>query len=422
FQLGLGFFAWGTGASRQMIEVMSRCHLTPSFTTICKVIKNVGDESINSAHDLVNSRPHLFAYDNYNASHSKHVEQRPGGPSKVESGTFPVIYKLYNACFEDMLIQPMIDNLKQAADLTVGEISPSDEQLRSYHFQAQVHIVRAFTTHHDGFIHLKDDPILQHRPRRQLPKSHRTKFYPLRVSQIEEASIKGNLHVHDDSYIVQLKQKATPGSQTFQLGMGLFHEIMNLIWGINKRYVGSVREVGTLKYYFSLLEKVRLGNNKPDYHALLAALQQILDGILLHAWLLECGHVSLEKFAASKPTPTQLLDIARRIIESHASPIAQDYITYDDCDSDTDESIETESTLASGKGDTAHTNITLLTRELLYVTELVQAVRDGDFGRIEDMYPDIARIFRGAGSFNYSTEILPISTTSSVFGLLNLRK
>ncbi|KAG5650028.1 hypothetical protein H0H81_001033 [Sphagnurus paluster] len=45
-------------------------------------------------------------------------------------------------------------------------------------------------------------------------------------------------------------------------------------------------------------------------------------------------------------------------------------------------------------------------RVLLYVTELVQAVSNGDFGRIEDILPDLACMFQGGGSNNYSSEIL----------------
>jgi hypothetical protein len=50
--------------------------------------------------------------------------------------------------------------------------------------------------------------------------------------------------------------------------------------------------------------------------------------------------------------------------------------------------------------------VTLLVRDLIYVMELVDAISCGDFGHIEDILPDLACIFRGAGSNNYSTEIL----------------
>lgn len=56
--------------------------------------------------------------------------------------------------------------------------------------------------------------------------------------------------------------------------------------------------------------------------------------------------------------------------------------------------------------DTSHENIILLTRDLLYITELVNAVQTGDFGRVEDILPTLVCMFRGAGSNNYSTEIL----------------
>jgi hypothetical protein len=56
--------------------------------------------------------------------------------------------------------------------------------------------------------------------------------------------------------------------------------------------------------------------------------------------------------------------------------------------------------------DPIYENTILLTRDLLYVVELVDAIQTGDFGRVEDILPALACLFRGAGSNNYSTEIL----------------
>jgi hypothetical protein len=78
--------------------------------------------------------------------------------------------------------------------------------------------------------------------------------------------------------------------------------------------------MGSLSYFFSLMEKTRLGNDHPDYHTLLAALSQILDGLLLSAWRRECGSVSLKAFAESKPTAQQLRDIAAKILDEYATP------------------------------------------------------------------------------------------------------
>jgi hypothetical protein len=56
--------------------------------------------------------------------------------------------------------------------------------------------------------------------------------------------------------------------------------------------------------------------------------------------------------------------------------------------------------------DIVYENIILLTRDLLYIAELVHAVSTGDFGQVEDILPTIACMFKGSGSNNYSMEIL----------------
>lgn len=162
-------------------------------------------------------------------------------------------------------------------------------------------------------------------------RNHKTTFFPLKVSTIEEASVDGNLHVHDDIYIHQVgKDPKTFGNyaipcfndqltnsrirgvqllreedvnnwerrSVFQLGFGLFPMVKNLIWPILTTHRGKVESIGSLAYYFLVLQKVRLGSDRPDYYTLLAALIEILDGLILNAWHEECG-MSLDEYALS---------------------------------------------------------------------------------------------------------------------------
>ncbi|KAJ7597962.1 hypothetical protein C8J56DRAFT_852255 [Mycena floridula] len=395
-QHGLGVFAWATGASRQLIEVLGSCQLTTGYTTIGEVIKKLGEECLEAARVVVETKPHGFSYDNYNASHSQHVEQRPGAPSKVQSGTFPFIYELYNARMEDMLLEPMAQRFKQATPLTFDDISPLTEQSESFQWQCTVHVIRVLTTYHESFSTYATHPLLQYKDRRRLPKHHQTKYYPMRITTIEEASTNGNLQVHDDAYLVHClimrRGDLDPWTrrEIFQLGIGLFHLVMNLIWLIHKKYAGSIQQAGTLTYFFALLDKVRLGKEKPDYHTLLATLDQILDGLLLHGWILHCGKSSLDNFARTKPSAESLIDVAKIILTKCATPLPS----------------PPPSVAQPATADILNQNIRLITRELLYVRELVRAIHDGDFGRVEDIFPDLARIFRGGGSHNYSNEIL----------------
>ena len=144
--------------------------------------------------------------------------------------------------------------------------------------------------------------------------------------------------VHEDAYLVQLKREADDlakyaipsindqstnacicGGQVlrihdcdpwarhdiFQLGFGLFHLCMNLIWTLLHVHRGSLRQTGSLTYFFALMEKARLGADHPDYHTLLAALTQVLEGVILAAWLDELGN--LADFAKTNPSAQDLL-------------------------------------------------------------------------------------------------------------------
>ena len=152
------------------------------------------------------------------------------------------------------------------------------------------------------------------------------------------------------------------------------------------------------------MEKARLGADHPDYHTLLAALTQVLEGIILGAWLDELGNLS--DFAKTKPSAQDLLLQAHSILNRCACPLEN----WQKGSKDKDAPIPPYSGALDPLDDIAHQNTLLLTRDLLYVIELTSAISEGDFGRVEDLLPVLARIFRGAGSNNYYMEILHFLT------------
>jgi hypothetical protein len=92
-----------------------------------------------------------------------------------------------------------------------------------------------------------------------------------------------------------------------------------------------------LTYFFALLEKTRLGGDHPDYHTLLAALTQIFDGLILNAWRVECGFETLSDFAASQPSPRDLLKLAGTIVQQYATAmkkVEKDAVDDDSTDED----------------------------------------------------------------------------------------
>ena len=108
--------------------------------------------------------------------------------------------------------------------------------------------------------------------------------------------------------------------EVFQLSFGIFHLTMNMIWAILNTHHGTINQSGSLSQLFVVLEKVWLNAEHLDFHMLLAVLTQILDSLILNAWCEECGFPSLDKFAKLKPTPADLLELARKIVMKHATP------------------------------------------------------------------------------------------------------
>ncbi|KAJ6536231.1 hypothetical protein B0H19DRAFT_962812 [Mycena capillaripes] len=415
-------FWWKNGASRESLEVLQNLGLSKCFDSALTMVGSVADYCIEDARVAARD-PNGFMgnWDNINISTSDYVEQRGGGPAKVQSGTYAIIYAFRNPNPGAMALAPLLARAEIAPDLDFNlDVCPTLEQSISTYCNFRAHVVRVLFRYNKAFDkEYTETAAFRFIPRRPMPDDHITQQFPVRLSTIEENSIPGNLAVHENVFVTQLKltyaelcknailsinDQATQAlnrgckairafdvnpflrAQVFQLGIGLFHLCLNLIWAILHSHRGHESTEGSLAYFFVLLEKARLGGKHPDYHSLLAALMQILDGLLLDAWRLECGFPSLAAFAASTPTPEQILAMADRILSEHAMP--------------------ERSSPSTTPVDNVHGNIRRLIHDLLHVAEVTRAISAGDLGRVEDLLGNLAMIFRGAGSKNYCTEIL----------------
>ncbi|KAN0128819.1 hypothetical protein V8E53_013406 [Lactarius tabidus] len=178
---------------------------------------------------------------------------------------------------------------------------------------------------------------------------------------------------------------------------------MNLLWSMLETHCGSVGCIGSLSFFFVLLEKAHLGGEHPDYHTLLSAMKQILHGLILNTWQAECGHPSLQDFASANPSPEDLIQCAHKIIKKYTVPQpGTNHINKKAPPKD----LETRTAMPTQASDAVHNNTALLTQDLLYLMELVDATASGDFGWIEDVLPSIACMFCGSGSNDYLTKIL----------------
>jgi len=146
-----------------------------------------------------------------------------------------------------------------------------------------------------------------------------------------------------------------------------------------------------LQFYIAVLEKVRLGTEKPDYHTLRSFTSQVLFGHILLFWETITG-TSTANFAKSKPSASTLRNYAVQIMDQYVSAAALDH--------------------TRGTAGIPHTddpvlrNLVLLTRDLLTFYDLGLAISSGDFGRVEILLGVLTMMFTGAGCKNYTSEFL----------------
>ena len=92
-----------------------------------------------------------------------------------------------------------------------------------------------------------------------------------------------------------------------------------------------------------------------------------------------------------------LLTKAQDILLEHAVPMQ---------DLKAEDNLSENSSVNDSTADIARRNLLLLTHDLLYVIELVWAISDRHWGRIEYILGNLAMMFHGACSNNYCVEIL----------------
>ena len=207
FQALLGLFWWTSGASRQSIHTLQRCGLSISYDSINQILSNLSPKCLAEAQPVGRSS-HLATYDNINISLSSFYEQRDDAPSKVQLGTVAVLYKLRNANPDHMGLQELLKRDREGHDLHFSEdVQPSFSQLESIQSQLLLHVIDMLVQWVPAFSQFKSHPDLQRGHRRDVPRGYKTQQFPLRVSTIEENSIKGNIAVLKNIYIDQLQLK-----------------------------------------------------------------------------------------------------------------------------------------------------------------------------------------------------------------------
>jgi hypothetical protein len=173
---------------------------------------------------------------------------------------------------------------------------------------------------------------------------------------------------------------------------GWLHLQMAFANSLHKQYLGTSSGRG-LKQAFELLERKRLTkiqNKGPFHHDLEEVLYHVAEAHIREDWLMVSGAKDLSELR--NQTPTQLCDLAQKLVREHASSQAMD-----DIDSKPNK-----------KRDQQKRQIIQWNRDILQYIVLDQAICHGDVGLMEDMLPHLLFRFVGGRNSKYSIETLEL--------------
>lgn len=415
----MGFFLFATGTSRIVIDFLSNCGLSSSYGTVLKAHKALSASLVKEA-AVIARGPHMLGFDNEQICMSQHVSQRPGAAPAVRSFTASIIYTLRNATADACQLQPILDRRKNCGMITYEEhIKPSRTQRQDLLDHLVLNIIAILFKNVKGFQIEAFANMIKHKQYRPPPEGYKTSEYVNPTVEIDESKTTGVIEFNEYLYLRTLKvadeilnSLAIPcvgdqlsnsrdrsayiecrGDETpflrmenFQLGVGFFHAIMNLLWHLRLVHIGCPDAIGSLSYWIKFLGTKRVSCERPDFYTLQSFFYDVLFGNILSCWAKKTGFEDLNEYAKTNPSFEDLKSIAQDIYFEYAS----------------DEGLEK----CKAVNDNLLYNVILLNRDLLTVYEFDSAISSGDFGRLELQLGNLARMFNGAGAKNYALELL----------------
>ncbi|KZP24134.1 hypothetical protein FIBSPDRAFT_430859 [Athelia psychrophila] len=318
------------------------------------------------------------------------------------------------------------------------DLMPDSDQRASIFHQSMILAVRALVEHEPKLKHFKDDPLLQFKPRRPLPKDYRTEhvtvhtvtgkhtpdLYKKLIGEAYTAeleidataafehraipsvnSLVVNTAIRQAQMPIIRKPKPwTPEEHALmalQLGPGLLDILKIFVKSTLDAHKGNDDQSGSFATTFNVLDKAHLLAGKPkDFYNLLSTMETIIMAGFLDMWRINCGFPSTDAFADSHPTAQDILDIARTIIVEHAERIVPRDSSFED-----DEQYSGRYSDAELEGDTVFANARIQLAALLRIFILKYAIQDADVGRIEDILGSVCICLLGAGNDSASEEI-----------------
>ncbi|KAF8157762.1 hypothetical protein K438DRAFT_2073769, partial [Mycena galopus ATCC 62051] len=412
FQLVIGLFLLGSGASKREMEVLAHAGLSISYTTITDHVKALSKEGMGRIRELVKESMCQIVWDNLNIAFRVAAE-RLKAKNHFDNGTTATVIPVFDPATGGNTVhgtlpfsmKPPREHTLPVLDWTAEDTLPSrqnaDELSRCCFWQ-----LKCLALEHIPGITVELKKLLGACPEIYQIPLHQTKQYPLPAMNLDKSSLEGTLEVYlnilrnmgvdnaaleahglmfDDGDLLtdSLKEKiksARRNSTTPIASMRasvrrwwLFHAEMaggrltvNEHWGKpNSLWAG-----GLWWEHNKLLKRKPMTAGwsgkkatpwKPAHELLhISRPAHIVDGFRIY-----CGHDSLEEWA-KKATVDEFNRVTTLTFDELFTTAAVDALGEkqdDDCD------VTLENTI-------------LYNRDALFYIEFIQAIKQGDIGRV----------------------------------------
>ncbi|KAK7029172.1 hypothetical protein R3P38DRAFT_3314713 [Favolaschia claudopus] len=410
YQVVIGLFLLGSGASKREIEVLAHAGLSTSYNAIREHIHQLSAEAVAKFRRLVKEQMFFIVWDNLNIAF-RVESQRLRSANHFDNGTTSTGIPVYNPLTGStktlhgtlpLSLKPPRTSTFPVVDHSVEDVLPSPLCISQLEKCLLWQIKRLAHENIKGLAHLSEE--FEDCPEVDAIAVHKTEQYPLPAMHEDESSIDGTIRVYnqilqnlgltDDDLeahglmfadgdlltnsLVDKIESARRNSEEPIAGMkatirrfGLFHAkmagcrmVINEHWGKpNSLWPGSLWWEHT-----QLLKRKPISAGwkakkatpwKPSHELLQISLAaHVKDGFRIH-----CGAGDLEAWALSA-SASDFNAVAEQVFRKLFTTEAVDNLR------------------SHPERDITHENVVLLNRDALFYIEFVSAIKKGDIGRV----------------------------------------
>ncbi|KAG0012346.1 hypothetical protein BGZ81_001645, partial [Podila clonocystis] len=409
-QVMFGLYIYSQGASSSLITVLQKVGVSVSFDSIQRALGALTKAHLENVRRVVTKemKPFLIGYDNINMAFRRH-DQHFDNKDTFENGATATL-----------IVVPQMPTVEMSEDhtsqLNVEDLHPTKEENKHLQDVLRYHLAEVLVRRVKDF---KNNPM----PvpvKGQLPPA-KTEMYPLPCMHIDQATIEGNRDILDE-----IMAKATRLNPEWfekkrvilagdQLTLARIRSIARLRWDERKAYhrlewaipvvqlfhlqmlftktilrthygkEGKKTTPGSLGHILQVLERKRIGLDKPNFHDLDQFLRQVFDAMALLLWEneFESGDLYKTLTASGFDRQGEIKEKTKHILDKFLFSRSHSHISNQQSK-----------------------NAALFIRDMLFYLELGSAIKAGDIGRIGENIRWVTLLFQAGSTQNYANELL----------------